>query len=56
MNKILSIFIGIALLIVTAAVAIHLAVVRPVAVVAEKAVDAPGKIVEQGVRFWQTRD
>ena len=46
MNKTLSIFIGIALLIVAAAIAIHLVVVRPVTRVAEKAVEAPGKIVE----------
>jgi hypothetical protein len=51
MNKTLSIFIGIALLIVAAAVAVHLAVVRPVARVAEKAVEAPGKIVEQVFDF-----
>ena len=51
MNKTLSIFIGFALLIVAAAIAIHLAVVRPVTVVAEKAVEAPGKIVEQVFDF-----
>lgn len=51
MNKTLSIFIGIALLIVAAAMAIHLAVVRPVTVVAVKAVEAPGKIVEQVFDF-----
>lgn len=51
MNKTVSIFIGIALLIVAGAIAIHLAVVRPVAVVAEKAVEAPGKIVEQVFDF-----
>jgi hypothetical protein len=51
MHKTLSIFIGIALLIVVAAIAIHLAVVRPVTVVAEKAVEAPGKAVEQVFDF-----
>ena len=51
MNKTLSVFIGIAVLIVVAAMAIHLAVVRPVTVVAEKAVEAPGKIVEQVFDF-----
>jgi hypothetical protein len=51
MNKILAIFIGIALLIVAAAIAIHLAVVRPVTAVAEKAVEAPGKIVEKVFDF-----
>jgi hypothetical protein len=51
MNKTLSIFIGIALLIAVAAMAIHLAVVRPVTVVAVKAVEAPGKIVEQVFDF-----
>jgi hypothetical protein len=51
MNKTLTVFIGIALLIVAAAIAIHLAVVRPVARVAEKAVDVPGKIVEQVFDF-----
>ncbi|MGA2854451.1 MAG: DUF4230 domain-containing protein [Verrucomicrobiota bacterium] len=44
MNKTLSIFIGIALLIVAAAIAVHLAVIRPVAAVAEKAVEVPDKI------------
>ena len=51
MNKTLTIFIGIALLIVAAALAIHLAVVRPVTRVAEKAVEVPGKIVAQVFDF-----
>jgi len=51
MNKTLSIFIGIGMLIVAAAIAIHLAVVRPVTVVAEKAVEAPGKIVDRVFDF-----
>jgi len=51
MNKTLTIFIGIALLIVAAALAIHLAVVRPVARVAEKAVEAPERIVEKVFDF-----
>jgi hypothetical protein len=51
MNKTLSIFIGIALLIVAAAIAIHLVVVQPAARVAEKVVEAPGKIVEQVFDF-----
>jgi hypothetical protein len=51
MNKTLSVFIGIALLIVAAALAIHLAVVRPVVRVAEKAVDAPERIVEKVFDF-----
>jgi hypothetical protein len=51
MNKTLSIFIGIALLIVTMALAFHLAVVRPVTRVADKAVEVPGKIVQQVFDF-----
>jgi len=51
MNKTLTIFIGIALLIMAAALAIHLAVVRPVARVAEKAVEAPERIVEKVFDF-----
>jgi len=51
MNKTLTIFTGIALLIVAAALAIHLAVVRPVTRVAEKAVEVPGKIVAQVFDF-----
>ena len=51
MNKTLTIFIGIALLVVAAALAIHLAVVRPVTRVAEKAVEVPGKIVAQVFDF-----
>jgi hypothetical protein len=51
MNKTLSIFVGIALLIVAVALAIHLAVVRPVTRVVEKTVEAPGKIVEQVFDF-----
>ncbi len=51
MNKTLTIFIGTALLIVVAAMAIYLAVVRPVTIVAVKAVEAPGKIVEQVFDF-----
>jgi hypothetical protein len=51
MNKTLTIFIGIALLIVVGAMAIYLAVIRPVTIVAVKAVEAPGKIVEQVFDF-----
>jgi len=51
MNKTLTIFIGTALLIVVGAMAIYLAVVRPVTIVAVKALEAPGKIVEQVFDF-----
>ena len=51
MNKTLTIFIGIALLIVAVAFAIYLTVVRPVTRVAVKTVEAPGKIVEQVFDF-----
>lgn len=51
MNKTLSIFIGIALLIVAAALAFHLALVRPVTRVAEKTIEAPGKIVDRAFDF-----
>ena len=50
-NKTLSIFIGIALLIVAAALAFHLAVVRPVARAVEQSVEVPGKIVDQVFDF-----
>jgi hypothetical protein len=51
MNKILAIYVGIALLIVAVAIAVHLAVVRPVTGVMEKTVEAPGKIVGQVFDF-----
>ena len=51
MNKTLSVFIGIAMLMAAAALAVHLAVVRPVTRVVEKTIEAPGKIVEQVFDF-----
>jgi Protein of unknown function (DUF4230) len=51
MNKTLSVFIGIALVIATMALAIHLAVVRPVTRVAEKTIEMPVQIVDKVFDF-----
>jgi hypothetical protein len=51
MNKILSVFIGIALVIAAMALAIHLAVVRPITHVAEKTIEIPVKIVDKVFDF-----
>jgi len=51
MNKTLTIFLGIALVMMALALAIHLTVVRPVARVVEKTIEAPGKIVGQVFDF-----
>jgi len=51
MNKTLAIFLGAALLIMAAAIAFNLAVVRPVTRMAEKTVEAPGGIAGQVFDF-----
>jgi hypothetical protein len=51
MNKTLSIFVGIALLIVALALAAYLVIIRPFSRVVEKTVAVPGKIAEQVFDF-----